>query len=102
MWFERFVIIVTSMHRDFLPSSWTYYSPTYVEISIFLGTIGIFLTAFLLFAKFLPVVAIHEVKTILKISGESYKKKRAQEELAHNLEHGGIATPAFQANQLKP
>ncbi len=102
MWFERFVIIVTSLHRDFLPSAWTYYSPTYVEISIFLGTLGIFLTLFLLFAKALPVVAIHEVKHILKISGESYKKKRAQEELAHNLEQGGIPSVSLPTTPFKP
>ena len=66
MWFERFVIIVTSLHRDFLPSSWAMYSPTWVEISIYIGTFGLFFTCFLLFAKFLPVIAIAEVKAILK------------------------------------
>ncbi len=65
MWFERFVIIVTSLHRDFLPSSWGYFVPTWVDISIFAGTIGIFLTLFLLFAKYIPVLAISEVKGIL-------------------------------------
>jgi len=66
MWFERFVIIVTSLHRDFLPSSWAMYSPTWVEVSIFIGTFGLFFTCFLLFAKFLPVIAIAEVKSIMK------------------------------------
>jgi molybdopterin-containing oxidoreductase family membrane subunit len=65
MWFERFVIIATSLHRDFLPSSWGYFSPSWVDISIFAGTIGLFLTLFLLFAKHLPVMAIAEVKSIL-------------------------------------
>lgn len=65
MWFERFTIIATSLHHDFLPSSWGYYSPTWVEISIYIGTMGIFLTLFLLFAKFVPVIAIAEVKTIM-------------------------------------
>ncbi|NQW30074.1 MAG: polysulfide reductase NrfD [Ignavibacteria bacterium] len=65
MWFERFTIIATSLHHDFLPASWGYYSPTWVEISIFVGTFGIFLTLFLLFAKFVPVIAISEVKGIL-------------------------------------
>ncbi len=65
MWFERFVIIATSLHRDFLPSSWGYFIPTWIDVSIFVGTIGIFLSLFLLFAKFLPVLAISEVKGIL-------------------------------------
>ncbi|MCB9245903.1 MAG: polysulfide reductase NrfD [Flavobacteriales bacterium] len=66
MWFERFVIIVTSLHRDYLPSSWVMYSATWVEVGIFLGTMGLFFTAFFLFSKFLPVVNMSEVKSILK------------------------------------
>ncbi|MCB9261409.1 MAG: polysulfide reductase NrfD [Flavobacteriales bacterium] len=66
MWFERFVIIVTSLHRDYLPSSWAMYSATYVEVGIFLGTMGLFFTCFFLFAKFLPVVNMAEVKGIIK------------------------------------
>ncbi|MFN9882335.1 MAG: NrfD/PsrC family molybdoenzyme membrane anchor subunit [Bacteroidota bacterium] len=77
MWFERFVIIVTSIHRDYIPSSWANYSPTWVEISIYVGTIGLFFTAFLLFAKTLPVIAMAEVKAILKTSGEAQKKAHA-------------------------
>ncbi|MFP5469971.1 MAG: NrfD/PsrC family molybdoenzyme membrane anchor subunit [Bacteroidia bacterium] len=73
MWFERFVIIVTSLHRDYIPSSWTYFHPTFVDIGIFIGTIGIFSVLFLLFARFFPVLALNEIKTILKSSGESYK-----------------------------
>jgi len=65
MWLERFVIIVTSLHRDFLPSSWDYYAPTWVEVSIYIGTLGIFFTLFLLFAKYVPVIAIAETKAIL-------------------------------------
>lgn len=76
MWFERFVIIVTSLYRDFLPSSWsTYYSPTVWEIGFYLGTFGLFFTCFFLFAKFFPVIAIAEIKAILKTSGEGYKEK---------------------------
>lgn len=66
MWFERFVIIVTSLHREYLPSGWVMYSPTMVEIGIFLGTFGLFFTFFFLFSKFLPVINIFEVKSILK------------------------------------
>jgi molybdopterin-containing oxidoreductase family membrane subunit len=76
MWFERFVIIVTSLHRDYLPSSWTMFSPTFVDIGIFIGTIGFFFVLFLLYARTFPVIAQAEVKTILKSSGERYKKIR--------------------------
>jgi Ni/Fe-hydrogenase subunit HybB-like protein len=62
MWFERFVIIATSLARSFLPSAWSYYHPTRYDIGVFIGTIGLFLTFFLLFFRFLPVVAISEVK----------------------------------------
>jgi molybdopterin-containing oxidoreductase family membrane subunit len=65
MWFERFVIIVTSLHRDFLPSSWTEYVPTMVEVATLLGSFGLFFTLFLLFCRFLPVIAIGEVKGVL-------------------------------------
>ncbi len=76
MWFERFVIIVTSLHRDYLPSSWTMFSPSYVDIGIFIGTIGFFFVLFLLYARTFPVIAQAEVKSILKSSGERYKKLR--------------------------
>ena len=76
MWFERFVIIVTSLHRDYLPSSWSMFSPTFVDIGIFIGTIGFFFVLFLLYARTFPVIAQAEVKSILKSSGEKYKKLR--------------------------
>ncbi len=76
MWFERFVIIVTSLHRDYLPSSWTMFSPTFVDIGIFIGTIGFFFVLFLLYARTFPVIAQAEVKSILKSSGSKYKKLR--------------------------
>ena len=75
MWFERFVIVVTSLHRDFLPSSWSMYKPTITEIGIFVGTLGIFFTCFLLFIRFFPVIAIAEVKSILKSSNKKYLDK---------------------------
>ena len=65
MWFERFVIIVTSLHRDYLPSSWAWYAPTWIEIGILFGTFGLFFTLFFLFAKFLPVINMYEVKGLL-------------------------------------
>ena len=72
MWFERFVIIATTLARDFLPSSWSYYSPTWVEIGLFVGTMGLFFTLFLIFTRIAPVVAIAEVKSILKGYGDQY------------------------------
>jgi molybdopterin-containing oxidoreductase family membrane subunit len=65
MWFERFVIIVTSLHRDFLPSSWGYFRPTIVDILTFTGSFGLFLTLFLLFVRFLPMIAMAEVKGVV-------------------------------------
>ena len=65
MWLERFVIIVTSLHRDFLPSSWGMYSPTVWDWATFVGTLGLFMTLLLLFIRFLPVIAIFEMRTLV-------------------------------------
>ena len=65
MWFERFVIIVTSIHRDYLPSAWGMFHPTWVDVMTFVGTFGLFLFLFLLFIRFLPMIAIAEVKGVL-------------------------------------
>jgi Ni/Fe-hydrogenase subunit HybB-like protein len=64
MWFERFVIVVTSLSRDFLPSSWAYYKPTVFDIGILLGSFGLFFTLVILFTKSLPVVSISEIKAV--------------------------------------
>jgi Ni/Fe-hydrogenase subunit HybB-like protein len=64
MWFERFEIVVTSLHRDFLPSNWGYFSPTVIDILTYIGTFGLFFTFFLLFLRFLPLIAIAEVKGV--------------------------------------
>jgi len=71
MWFERFVIIVTSLHRDFLPSSWTYYVPTKIEIATLVGSFGLFFSLFLIFCRFLPVGAIAEIKGVLSFGRSS-------------------------------
>ena len=76
MWFERFVIIVTSVHREYLPSAWsTYYRPTIWEVGFYLGTFGLFFTCYFLFAKFFPVIASAEIKHLLKRSSDSYKHR---------------------------
>jgi molybdopterin-containing oxidoreductase family membrane subunit len=87
MWFERFVIIVTSLHRDYLPSSWTMFQPTFVDAGIYVGTIGFFFVLFLLYSRSFPVIAQAEVKTILKSSGEFYKKARDNKENHQSLNH---------------
>ena len=65
MWFERFVIVVTSLHRDFLPANWDYYTPTFWDLATFAGSFGLFFTLFTLFVRFLPMVAMAEVKSVL-------------------------------------
>ncbi|MEC7903071.1 MAG: NrfD/PsrC family molybdoenzyme membrane anchor subunit [Verrucomicrobiota bacterium] len=64
MWFERFVIVVSSLHRDYIPANWSYYSPTKVDVLTFVGTFGLFMVLFLLFIRFLPLIAISEVKGV--------------------------------------
>lgn len=66
MWFERFVIIVTALHRDYLPSSWGYFQPTLFDFLTFIGSVGLFFTLILLFVRFLPIVAMSEVKGAMK------------------------------------
>lgn len=66
MWYERFNIIVTSLSRSYLPSTWVTYHPTFIEVGIYVGTIGMFTAAVLLFFRYVPMIAIHEVKSVLK------------------------------------
>lgn len=66
MWFERFIILISSLAEDFLPSSWTGYTPTLVDIGIYVGTFGIFICGMLLFIRFIPIIAINEVKAFRK------------------------------------
>ncbi len=77
MWFERFVIIVTSLAQDFLPSSWGHYSPSWVEIWTFAGTFGIFLSLFLLFMRFLPMIAMSEIKIVVPEADAHHKPSTA-------------------------
>jgi molybdopterin-containing oxidoreductase family membrane subunit len=64
MWFERFVIIATSLSRSFVPSNWNYFSPTKWDIMTLAGSFGLFFTLFLLFFRYLPVIAMSEVKMV--------------------------------------
>ena len=74
MWFERFVIITISLSRDYLPASWASYSPTTIEIATLIGSFGLFFTLFLLFSRFLPMIAIGEVKGILRYGRSNGKE----------------------------
>ena len=91
MWFERFVIIATTLARDYLPSSWSFYKPSIVEIGIFVGTLGIFFVLYLTFTRVAPVVAIAEIKSILKSSGDQYSGENAHhheyEDLPKEMSH---------------
>ncbi|MCC6681928.1 MAG: polysulfide reductase NrfD [Phycisphaeraceae bacterium] len=89
MWFERFVIVITSLHRDFLPSSWAMFHPTWVDLGMLAGSFGLFFTFFLLFCKFLPVIAMAEVKTVMPQAH------------AHSGEHGE-ALPGEDAADYRP
>lgn len=77
MWFERFVIIVTSLHRDYLPSSWVMFYPTLYDVGVYVFTFGLFFTLFFLFTKFFPVINMFEVKAVLRSSSDhpGHKKK---------------------------
>jgi len=83
MWFERFVIIMTSLSRDFLPSSWAGYTPTLIEVATLIGSFGLFFTLFLLFARFLPMISIGEVKGILSYGKNSNIVHRKVDEGIH-------------------
>jgi len=83
MWFERFVITVTSLHRDFLPSSWDYFNPTIVDILTFAGSFGLFLTLFLIFLRYLPMVAMAEIKMVLPESDPHHYDDHHSESESH-------------------
>jgi Ni/Fe-hydrogenase subunit HybB-like protein len=103
MWFERFIIIVASLERDFLPSSWADYAPTWVEVATLVGSFGLFFTCFLLFCRFLPMIAMAEVKGVLqygraeptgKVNGEGSSRVEAYSlTLPAELERGLETTP---------
>ena len=93
MWFERFVIIVTSLHRDFLPSSWAYFSPTFWDVACLLGSFGLFFTMFCLFVRFLPMVATAEVKTVLPQADPHYASEHESHGLGHGTPQGQIVAP---------
>ncbi len=70
MWFERFNIVITSLSKEFLPSNWASYTPTYIDIGVFLGTIGLFASGVLMFMRYIPMMAISELKGVVKIGNK--------------------------------
>lgn len=70
MWFERFNIVITSLSKEFLPSSWASYTPTYIDIGVFLGTVGLFASGVLMFMRYIPMMAISELKGVVKIGNK--------------------------------
>src|SRR5919106_1352816 len=88
MWFERFVIITTSLHRDFLPSAWGHFTPTIWDVSTLLGSFGLFFTMFCLFVRFLPMVATAEVKTVLPQANPHGHAVGEREGRAHRSDPG--------------
>jgi Ni/Fe-hydrogenase subunit HybB-like protein len=94
MWFERFVIIVTSLHRDFLPSSWGYFRPTLIDIFTYAGTLGLFFTAFLLFIRWIPMIAIAEVKGVLPEADPHFEGRSGESGHGHGAKHAAAAAEA--------
>ncbi len=89
MWFERFVIVVTSLHRDYLPSSWDYYTPSAIDVLTLIGSFGLFFTLFLIFLRFLPMVAIAEVKMVMPQSDPHFYEGHGDgHSAAHDLAAG--------------
>ena len=86
MWFERFVIIATSLHRDFLPSSWGDFSPTIIDICIYTGSLGLFFTLFLLFIRWMPMIAMAEVKGVLP-NAQPHHAAHPDEYAPHGIPH---------------
>ena len=95
MWFERFVIIVTSLANDFLPSSWEFFTPTWVDIGTMLGAFGLFFTMFLLFCRFLPMIAMAEVKMIMPEAdphhGDDHAHDHAEDQGSSSTATGGAS-----------
>ncbi len=99
MWFERFVIITTSLHRDFLPSSWASYAPTLIEILTLVGSFGLFFTCFLIFCRFLPAIAMAEVKGVLNAH---LKPEHQEVEFQTDLEVAAVGEASPVSLDLRP
>jgi molybdopterin-containing oxidoreductase family membrane subunit len=94
MWFERFVIIVTTLHRDYLPSSWGSFSPTIIDILIYAGSLGLFMTLFLLFIRWVPMISIAEVKMVLPEADPHFGEGHEHHDDEHHEDEGREAALA--------
>jgi molybdopterin-containing oxidoreductase family membrane subunit len=95
MWFERFVIIVTSLYRDFMPSAWAIYHPTLIDVFTYLGTLGLFFTLFILFIRWVPMIAVAEIKGVLPEADPHYGHAHDHAHEGHHSEadHGAVPVP---------
>lgn len=98
MWFERFVIIVTSLHRDYIPAGWRDYTPTFIEAGVLLGTFGIFFTLYLLFVRTFPVIAIAEVKSVMRSTSDTYVPALEAKESLHGVAGSPVASYSPDSN----
>ena len=96
MWFERFVIVVTTLAQDFMVSAWDYYSPTIVDWGCFIGSFGLFCTLYTLFVRFVPQVAMAEVKSVMKVADPHHPAWEHAESVAAPAtdEGASVAPPA--------
>jgi molybdopterin-containing oxidoreductase family membrane subunit len=72
MWYERYNIVVPPLSKDFLPANWTIYNPTVIDIGVYMGTVGLFATGVLLFMRYIPMMAISELKGVVDIGKKKY------------------------------
>lgn len=101
MWFERFVIIPISLHRDYLPSSWNYYTPRPYDYGMFIGTIGQFIFLMFLFIRFLPMISIFEVRELLHHENHTFGHTGNGEEHGHVGAGGELADATTSATGIK-
>jgi molybdopterin-containing oxidoreductase family membrane subunit len=92
MWFERYVIIVSSLANDFLPTSWGFFEPTWVDIGTMIGAFGLFFTLYLLFCRFLPMIAIAEIKAIMPQADPHLNPGPGHDHADESSEHSGGAS----------
>jgi hypothetical protein len=88
MWLERFIIVVTSLHRDFLPSSWDMYAGTFWDWSLYIGTIGLFFALLFLFIRFLPMISISEMRELVEEQHVGYTHHAS--DISSSRTHGGV------------
>ena len=89
MWFERYVITVTSLHRDFLPANWGIFDMTFYDFGVLIGSFGMFLTLFLLYIRAIPAVAMAEIKPVLSFGKKGHSKNHSKDHSKGHSKEGG-------------